>query len=85
MELLHNKYDAILETISGINKAYVLLMIDNYVEGISKLENLLDHPGLISVEYLKNHYEWRGFLKNEKFKDLVSNPKYQLKPTSQNE
>ena len=85
MELLHNKHDAILETISGINKAYVLLMIGNYDEGISKLENLLEHPGLISVEYLKNHHEWRGFLKNEKFKDLVSNPKYQLKTTSQND
>ncbi len=48
-------------------------------EAISKLEYLLQKLGKMSVAYLKNHYMWRGFMENEKYRALVNNTKYQIR------
>ena len=63
---------------SEINMANCLLLLEGYDEGIYKLEYLLENTGKISVEYLKNHWRWRAFMKNEKYRALVNNPNYQL-------
>ena len=80
-----NKHIQLINTInvldkidSEINMANCLLLLEEYDEGISKLEDLLQTTGKISVEYLKNHWRWRAFMKNEKYRALVNNPKYQL-------
>ena len=75
VQLLNNKTDAILEVSSEIIAAYIYLMLEEYEKGIPKLEYLLEHTGKISTDYLRNHYMWRGFMKNEKYRALVTNTK----------
>ena len=77
-QLLSIEMDALAGVQSEVNMAMILLMVEQYDEAIAKLEYLLDYSGFISVEYLKNHYLWRGFMKNEKYQALVKNPKYQI-------
>jgi len=66
-----------------LNMARILMMVGEYDEGIAHLENLLEHTKVISIEYLKNFYIWKAFHNNEKFKQLLSNPKYQVNQFNQ--
>ena len=67
-----------------INIAYCLLLLEEYDEGVSKLEDLLQTTGKISVELLKIHWWWKAFMKNEKYRALVNDPKYQIEALQQN-
>ena len=82
VQLMGIEKDAIYGVLTEIRLARILLMIEEFDEGISKLQYLLENTGRISVEYLKNHYLWKGFMKNEKYRALVNNPKYQLENLS---
>jgi len=56
----------------------ILLMVEEYDEVLSRLEFLLNQNGNISVELLKIDPFWNPIKDMERFKEIISNPKYQV-------
>ena len=58
--------------------AKIYLMLGEYDKGIAILESILNAPVGPTVELLKNRYDWRIFMKNEKYRAMVNDPRYQI-------
>ena len=72
------KDDAAGGVSAEIQMVKILLMVEEYDEAIKRLEFLLDYTGNISIEYLKIDPFWKHFYDKGIFKELISNPKYQI-------
>ena len=53
-------------------------MVGEYDGVLSRIENLLDQSGYISIELLKIDPFWNPVRDMDKFKEIISNPKYQI-------
>lgn len=78
IELYGLKNDAFGGIWNELELANNLMWVGDHDEAIKRYEYLLNYTKTISVELLRNSYQWRPFLDNEKFKKLLSNPKYQI-------
>lgn len=70
--------DALTGFYNELDLARILVMVGEYNEALSMLEFLLDHTGSFSVELLKIDPFWDPIKEMDEYKELISNPKYQI-------
>ena len=78
IEILGFKKDALWGFYAEMDMTKILLMVGEYDEVLSRIENLLDQSGYISIELLKIDPFWNPIKEMDRFKELISNPKYQI-------
>ena len=61
-----------------MDMAKTLLLVGEYEEVLSRLDFLLNRDGTISIELLKIDPFWNPVREMDKFKEIISNPKYQI-------
>ena len=78
IEILGLNTDALWGFYTEMDMAKILLMVGEYDGVLSRIENLLDQSGYISVELLKIDPFWNPVREMDRFKEIISNPKYQI-------
>jgi TolB-like protein/class 3 adenylate cyclase/Flp pilus assembly protein TadD len=77
VEILGFKNDALGGFYAEMDMTKILLMVGEYYETLSRIENLLDQSGYISIELLQIDPFWNPVRDMGKFQEIISNPKYQ--------
>jgi class 3 adenylate cyclase/TolB-like protein len=70
--------DALDGYYTEMDMAKILLMVEEYDDSLTKLAYLLDHTGKVSIENLKLDPFWNPVRDMDRFKEIISNPKYQI-------
>ena len=78
IEILGLNTDALWGFYTEMDMTKILLLVGEYDEVLSRLEFLLSQNGNISIELLKIDPFWNPVRDMDKFKEIISNPKYQI-------
>ena len=78
IDILGFKKDALGGFYHEMDMIKILLIVGEYDLVLSRLEFLIKQNGNISIEKLKIDPFWNPLKDLERFKDIVSNPKYQV-------
>jgi len=61
-----------------MNKVRILVMVGEYDAGMIRLDRVIRNHGAVTIESLKLEPFWDPVRNNEKFKEIISNPAYQI-------
>jgi TolB-like protein/Flp pilus assembly protein TadD len=78
LELLNSSNDAMIGCWREMNMVRILIMVGEYDEALVKLDQIIKNPGFYTVEILKLDPFWYPVRNHEKFKEIISNPEYQI-------
>lgn len=78
LKILDSSKDALGGYLREMDMARILLMVGQYDDALKKLEQVIKHNGFWSVEILKLDPFWDPVRNIEKFKEIISNPEYQV-------
>jgi len=78
LEILDSSKDALGGYLREMDMVRILLMVGEYDDALIKLDQVIKHNGFWSVEILKLDPFWDPVRDHEKFKEIISNPEYQI-------
>jgi TolB-like protein len=80
LEILNFKMDALAGFYPEMAMVMILILLEEYDEALLRLEQIISHTGLITtVEELKLDPFWDPVREHPKFKEIINNPKYQIR------
>ncbi len=78
LEILNSSNDAMYGYWREMDMVRILIMVEEYDDALIKLDQVIKHSGFWTVEILKLDPFWDPVRNNEKFKEIISNPEYQV-------
>jgi serine/threonine-protein kinase len=78
LDILNFSNDAISGFYPEMDMVKILLMVGEYDEALIRLDHILNQTNLITVEVLKLDPFWDPVRDMDTFKEIISNPKYQI-------